>query len=120
MGLRETIAKAVDSAWAAIGDIPEDATFRRVSKTYSPATGQWVDSNTDYTVPIVFTRFEAMELDKVYVFAVDLKAIIKQNDMPVVPNTSSDRVVRNGTIYNVVRVFQDPAGATYTLQLRSA
>ena len=120
MGLRSTIASAVDSAWTALGDIPQNVTLRRITKTYSPTTGVWTDTNADYTVSAVLLKFESFEIDKVNVISTDRKCLVKSNTLVITPNTSSDRIVIGATIYSVVRVFQDPAGATTTLQLRSA
>jgi hypothetical protein len=120
MGLRATIAGAVDSAFKALGDIPQNVTFRRISKTYSPTTGTWTDTNSDSTVQAVLTSYAGYEIDKVVVLVSDRKLIAKQSSFSVVPNVTSDRILVGSTVFNIIRVVQDPAGATYTLQLRSA
>lgn len=119
---RSTIVKAVTSAFKALGEIPESVTYRRTASAYNPATGTVVATNTDYVLSkMIFTRFENFEVDKQLVLASDVKAIIQQSELSIVPSTATDKVVRtrDGKIYNILRVSQDPAGATYTLQLRS-
>lgn len=122
MGLRSLIAGAVDTAWSALGDIPSTVILRRVTKAYNPATGMWTDTNTDYTLVNkgILLKMESFEIDKINVLSTDRKLILKSNDLPITPNITSDRILVGVTIYNVVRFFTDPAGATVTLQLRMA
>ena len=121
MSLRNTIASAVDSAWVALDDIPESVTYRRTTVTYDPSTGTYVDSNADITINIIFTRYQNFEVDRVAILATDVKGIIKQAEMgSTTPAAATDLVLRaNGEIFNVLRYGEDPAGATFSVQLRS-
>ena len=54
--------------------------------------------------------------------ATDVKMIFRQNelDASVVPTHGIDTVIRSDDrSYNIVHVSEDPAAATYTLQLRA-
>ena len=122
MGLRATIASAVGAAFTAIGDIPESCTYRRTSSTYNPATGTNVITNTDYTLSkVIWSRFESFEVDKLVVLGSDVKVILQTSALSVTPNIATDQMIRtsDGKIYNILRVSKDPAGAIYTMQLRS-
>lgn len=119
---RSSIVKAVSSAFKALGEIPESITYRRVASTYNPTTGTVTQTNTDYTISkMIFTRFENFEVDKQVVLASDVKAIFQRSELSITPSTATDKIVRtsDGKIYNILRVSQDPAAATFTLQLRS-
>lgn len=120
MGLRATLASAVSAAFTALGDIPLSVTYRRTSSSYNTATGSNTVTNTDYTITkAVLTRYENMEIDKVTVLGSDLKLIFQTSGLSVTPNIATDIVIASGKTYNIVRVNKDPAGATYSLQLRS-
>lgn len=122
MGLRETLAKAVNAAFVATGNIPEAMTYRRTSSAYNPATGTNVITNTDYTVAKSFwLKFESFEIDKLVVLGSDVKVIIQSSSLSVTPNIATDQIIRtsDGKVYNILRVSKDPAGSTITMQLRS-
>lgn len=119
---RTLVVKAVKSAFKAIGNIPETCTYRRTATAYNPSTGQTTTTNADHTInQAVFCRYETMEIDKVSVLATDLKMIIQKSSLTLTPNVATDKIVRTSEnkTYNILRVSQDPAGATYTIQLRS-
>lgn len=122
MGLRSTIVNAVGSAFKAIGDIAETATFRRVASAYNPATGTNVTTNTDYTIlKAVFAKYDSSEIDKIVILATDIKMIFQQSELAIVPNIATDRVVRtsDGKVFNIIRTSQDPVRSLHILQLRS-
>jgi hypothetical protein len=118
---RSVIKGAVASAFKVLGDIPEAATYRRTSSTYNPATGTNVVTNSDTTIPdVVFTKFQNFEVDKITILSTDIKAIFQSSRIAVVPNIATDVLVdKNSKVFNIIRVEQDPAGATYSLQLRA-
>ena len=119
MSLRDTIAKAAKTAFNAIGDIKETATYRRTVSVYNPSTGTNTLTNTDYPLSVVFTRFENLEIDKNVVQVFDVKMLVLVDSMSVVPNTATDKVIRGGKTYNVLKWNTDPANAVYTVQLRA-
>lgn len=120
MGLsRATLAKVVSAAFNALGDIPESVVYRRTSSSYVPSTGTNTITNTNYTIDAIFTSFQSVEIDRVAVLASDLKMILEQSELTITPNLATDKVVRNSQTFNILRIFQDPTGATWTLQLRA-
>jgi hypothetical protein len=117
---RSSITKAVNSAFKVLGDIPEAAILRRTTSTYDSSTGINATSTSDSAISkAVFTRFESFEVDKVVVLASDVKLIFQQSEISVTPSLATDTLIRNSISYNILRVGQDPAAATYTLQLRA-
>lgn len=122
MGFRATIAKALEATYNAIGDIPVSFTYRRVTSSYSTATGTNTTTNTDYIVKKgLFLSYETMEIDKNLILATDQKLLIQSSSLPVASvNIATDKIVgSDGKVYNIVRVTQDPAGATLKFQLRT-
>ena len=120
MGLkRATIVKAVKSAFSALGNIPESCVYRRTSSSYDTSTGTNTITNTNYTITAVFTSYSSLEVDRVVVTAADVKMILQQSSLSITPNIATDKVVRGSQTYNVLRISQDPAAATWTLQLRA-
>lgn len=123
MGLRATLAKAVTSAFTALGDIPEACTYRRTSSTYNPTTGANVIVNTDTAITKgVFVKYEGMEVDKIVVLASDVKFLVRKSELStIVPNLATDKLIRtsDSKTYNIIRYSIDPSGSVITLQLRS-
>ena len=121
MGLKATIASAVGSAFTALDDIPESVTYRRTTVGYNPQTGDDTPTDADITVDVVFTRYQQFEVDRVMILSTDVKAIVQQSDMGVVvPASDTDSVIRaNGQTFNVLRFSEDPAAATFSMQLRA-
>jgi hypothetical protein len=120
MSLRATIASAVSATFTALGDIPSSATYRRTVTTYDPTTGNNTSVNTDYTITAIFTRFSELELGRNAGLQVtDQKMIVQQVSLSVTPSIQLDTVISGGKTYNLVNFNPDPAGATYTFQLRA-
>lgn len=117
---RATIANAVSSAFKVLGDIPQAATLKRGTSAYNPSTGTNVITYVEHAIAkAVGTKWEDFAVDKVNILATDLKLIFQQSEISVMPNEATDNVVFQSKTWNIVRVSQDPAGATYTLQLRA-
>jgi hypothetical protein len=122
MGLRDAIIKAVGSAYTALGDIPETATYRRVASVYNPATGANVVTNTDYPIlKAIFAAYDNSIIDKINILATDIKLLIQQSELSISPVIATDRVVRtsDGKVFNIIRTSQDPVRSLHILQLRS-
>jgi len=117
---KATIAKAIKSAFKVLGDIPEAAILRRTANSYVPSTGNGSLSTTDYAIQkAVFTKYAHFEVDKVVVLASDVKLILQQSELTVTPSLATDTIIRNGVTHNILSVEQDPASATYSMQLRA-
>lgn len=119
MGLRNTVASAVASAFTALDDIPEAVTYRRTTSVYDPQTGTNVTTDSDITVNMVFTSYKNLEIDRVTVLTTDVKGIVQQADMgDISPSMATDTVVRGDETFNVLFYSQDPTSSIYTIQLR--
>lgn len=119
---RSTIIKAVDKAFKGLGEIPEAATFRRVSSVYNPATGTMVTTNTDYPIlRAIFAAYDNSIIDKIQILATDLKLLVQQSELSISPVIATDRVIRlsDGKVFNIIRTSQDPVRSLHILQLRS-
>lgn len=122
MGLRQTLKGAVASAFKAVGDIPEQATYRRTASAYNPATGTVVATNTDYTLlKAIFVGYDAAMVDKVTILATDIRCLVQKSEFSVTPVISTDKIIRtsDGKVFNIIRFEPDPSGSLYTFQLRS-
>jgi hypothetical protein len=97
-----------------------DATFRRVSRTYDPATGKNTGSNTDTTVKITPPApYSQRRIDGTVIQLGDQQIMIS-SESGVVPQ-SADLFVIGGAVWQVVAVFPIVSGeqtAAYNIQLR--
>ncbi len=120
MGLRSVFANAAAAAFTAVGDIATTVTYRRSVTTYVPSTGANSVVNTDYTVSSILVKYSEAELTLDPSLKVsDQKMIVQQASLAVTPSTQTDTVIAHGKTYKVVNYVPDPAGATYTVQLRA-
>ena len=121
MGLqRANIAKAVDSAFKALGNIPETVVLRRTTVSHETSTGVNTNTTKNYTIEkAIFTRYQITEIDKVFILATDVKMLIRQNELSITPTQVTDTIIRNEKTYNIIQVMEDPTASIYTLQLRA-
>lgn len=101
-------------------DIPESSGYASVgTPSYAPSTGVITATPTTYpNVPVVFTNFSRMEIDGQAIRAEDQKAIIATRDLTAVP-TINDMITRtDGTVWSVIAIRVDPAGAAWVLHVR--
>lgn len=120
MSLRAQIQQAVQAGIAAMDDLAERATYTSMeTPSYNAATGTITKPITTYAdVPMVFTSFSRMEIDGDAVRAEDLKAIISTQDLTPTP-TVNDTITRaDGTVWSVIGIRADPAGAAWVVQIR--
>lgn len=139
MGLREDIQTDVAAAYDTdLADAVNAFTGRRetVSGEYDPITGSYPTIVINYAGRGVFGGYTVQELagssrvgtgetQGQHILRTDIKldGVLQNeliNDVTGLPETPKvdDKVTRDGVTYSVVNVAQDPAGATYTLQLR--
>ena len=121
MGLRAVIASAAAAALTAAGDIPVTITYRHTVTTYDPTTGTDTSVFTDYPITqVLLTKFSEFELGRnAGLQLTDQKALILQSKLSVTPSIQLDTIISGGKTYNIVNFNHDPAGATYTFQLRA-
>ncbi len=126
MGLRSSIASAVDSAFVAVGDIAETITFRkRTTGSYTTSSGVVSHTDSDTSIKAIVTprSFQqqpqggAAYEDKNFITTEHggaLEFTIKASDITGTPDTN-DQIVRDGEVYSVNQISFDPAGATYQI-----
>jgi hypothetical protein len=113
--IADKINKALPKAYAKqlAGTVKPFEGSRSISGGYDPATGSVSSTTETYTGRGVFGGYSAMEVDGQHVLATDVRLTALQSEI-----TSSPEVGDDLAGYRVITVMQDPAGATYTLQLR--
>jgi len=124
MGLRSSIASAVDSAFVAVGDIAETITFRkRTTGSYTTSSGVVTHTDSDTSIKAIVTprsfqqQPQASSGDKNFITTEHggaLEFTIKASDITGTPDTN-DQIVRDGEVYSVNQISFDPAGATYQI-----
>jgi len=121
MGLKETIAGAVRSGFTALGNLTESVTYKAYQTTsvYDVTLGTYTRVETSYTLSGVFLEYTKKDIDGEQIKPHDQKFLFQQADLEVRPSLQ-DRIVRDsGAIWEVVWVKEDPAHATWELQLRA-
>lgn len=129
MGLASLVAKAVGSAFTALGDIPKTCTYTRKSaRSYDPSAGA-VSASGDltYTVSAVVSQepVDTQRLSRSPIIGKDKPetrfrqvALIQQASLPFRPK-AMDELLIAGLRYYVSDVGEDPAGATYKIGLQA-
>ena len=118
MGLRNDlqadIAEAFDDDLA---DAVTSFTYREVARTMDPNTNTSSEVTTDYASRGVFTNFRREDLKDSNVLPTDTQVIVLQNELATTP-TIEGFVIDGTDYYTIIRVRQDPAKASWSLQCR--
>lgn len=118
MGLRSSIASAVDSAFVAVGDIAETITYRKkTTGSYTTSSGVVTHTDSDTSIKAIVTPQAGSSVDKNFITTEHggaLEFTIKASDITGTPDTN-DQIVRDGEVYSVNQISFDPAGATYQI-----
>lgn len=117
MGIRDDIQTKLGAAFS---DKLADAVqpfngSREVAGAYDPVTGTTSTTTETYSGRGVFARYRQDEVDGQHIISTDKKLIVLQNEVDDSPQISDEI---NGL--RVLDVMQDPAGASWTVQLREA
>ena len=121
MGLRETVQQAVLSGFTALGNLLESVTYKSQGTVgYTPTTtGVVTRPETDYTITGLFYEYKKQEIDGEQIKPHDMRFLCLQSVLAVTPKIT-DRIVRStGKAWEVISVKEDPAHATWELQMRS-
>lgn len=97
-----------------------DATHRRQSRTYDPATGKNTVSNTDTTVKITPPNpYDQRRIDNTLIQQGDMMIMMSSNS-GIVPQLSDKFVINSQTwqIVNVKPIVSGEQTAAYDIQLR--
>jgi len=79
MGLQDAFKKAAIAAFTAADDLVTSVSYRSktaASATYDPTTGAVTSAYTDYTVSMIFARYENKQIDGNTILTTDEKALI--------------------------------------------
>ena len=131
MGFREMAANIAVTAFNTFGNVQQACTYRSktsASPTYTPSSGEVVDTYTDIPTTMIFTSFRSDEISNPgsnitnedtlnEIRKTDMKAIVPSRRLPVTPKMN-DIVILSSESWEVISVKQDPAGALWTFQLR--
>lgn len=122
MGLRETLSKGAQTAFIAAGDVPELAYYYQTgSSVYDVSAGTVSATTSQYLASFIFTAYSNKELENENIEPADVKAIIPQANISVVPVIDDYlyRIEFGASVrYDVIRRDRDPADAIWKLQLR--
>lgn len=118
MAFAASIKALVSQAMQTAADLAPAVTYRAIrATTYNPATGNMVETYTDYTVKAVLTSFRMDEKDRDIVIATDMKCLIAAADLPVTPGIN-DRIINGSKTYNVVAVKGVPGDSLHIIHVR--
>lgn len=120
MGLRETIAAGIASGFQALGNVVESVSYLAysASSSYSPTTGLVTRVETTQAIAGIFYDYTKREIDGSVIKPHDQKFICQQASFTTTP-ALQDRLTRSdGKSWEVLYVGQDPAYATWILQVR--
>lgn len=118
MSFRSLIQSVSKTGFNAAGDIPVAATYERHALgNYDPAIGELARITSVYAVDAFIFGYKAIEIDGEAVKPNDQRALIRQAQLPVQPETT-DTLIIHGLEWGIVGISQDPAGATWEFQLR--
>lgn len=119
MGMRSDITDALAEAFSdpdALADaVRAFQAVRLGPPAYDPITGESTPSNVPYSGRGVFAQYAARDVNGTTVLATDTRLIALQAEVTLAPAVG-DRIADMA----VVTVGQDPAAATWIVQLRVA
>jgi len=123
MGLRNTFSKAAQTIFTAIGDVPPTVYYyAHATAVYDVSSGT-VSTGAGVTVTtMVFENYKQTDLRNANVEPTDVKGTIPQAYISGIVPSVKDHIqtVEAGASvrYDIIDKMQDPAGATWELQLR--
>lgn len=142
MGLRDDLQADIAEAFDGEDDLADAVSSFTGSRTtisdvYDPVTGTYPETTIGYSGRGVFGGFTATEMtgrnllstgagQAQHILATDVKMIALQNEVLLDSDSSEavptvgDNITYNGNTFRVVNTGQDPAGASWTVQLRKA
>ncbi|KPY33143.1 MULTISPECIES: hypothetical protein [Pseudomonas syringae group] len=128
MGMREEIqaelAEAFDDPDGLADAVAKVEGTRKLAAVYDPATGKTSSGSLNYMGRGVFSSYLAKEVDGSLIQALDEKLLTLQNELFVSEGGLATAVKAEPLIGDliggkrVLNVGHDPAGATWTIQLR--
>ncbi len=123
MGLRSTIASAVNGAFNAIGDLVEQVTYKSITGTnYDSATGNVTTTlSTVILKRTVFYDFEQKEVDNDIVVLKDMKFIFPTADLGgLIPKSQDIFTDSLNRTWEVQRLLGVPGDSVTILHVRTS
>ncbi len=122
MGLANTIQKAAQTAFKAIGDIPLTCTYTsKGTAEYNVQTGGYDSDDTDYTgLSILFEDYNAKEVEDSggVILKTDQKASIPNLDLTPTPMLKDTIIDPNSLKWDIEGIMLDPARVLWVFQVR--
>ncbi len=117
MGIREDVQRDIAEAFDTdLADAVRAFTLTRVTGTgYDPLTGDETQTTDTFDSRGVFGGFKTEQVDNQHILATDEELTVLQNELDTTPEIGDDITGKR-----VMNVWADPAGATWTIQLRDA
>lgn len=121
MAINTAIKSAVAAAFSAMSSLETAVVLVRNNSnpTYNATTGAITYSSTSYSFNSLIVKYERNEIDGSNVIATDSKMIFPQSRLAVTPKTT-DTFTISGATWEIKSIDQDPASATWTIQIRRA
>jgi len=115
VSLKATIAKALDSAFSAVGDVAQTVVVKHFTGApiRDSSTGTYTRSSVTNTIPGIVTDFK--RFGDTDIVAGDVLCILKQKDTSL---DVGDMATIVGKTYEVLETNPDPAGASWQAKLR--
>lgn len=106
-------------SYAILQDLPMTVTLTQTAPgTYDTATRVYTPgAATVHTVTAILTRYRASEVEPDAILSTDRKALIRQNELAVMPSVN-DTLTVAGEIWKVMSHDQDAAEGLWLLQVR--
>jgi hypothetical protein len=127
VGLQEDFTAAAADGMAAFLDLQQNATYHSAgTETYDPATGRSSSTPVEISVPVIVTRFRAMELSTLRAQPNDRKVLIEAVKLvtalgvAVTPKLT-DWIEVGSARWEIIQDLSPPVAETiYVLHVREA
>ena len=120
MGLRDSVKKAVKSAFVAIGDLKIDVNYwQKGDADRNTTTRDVVSADRLHVLAVVFIDFDVKKIDNAAIRNGDVEIYFPANDLPIEPGLNDYiEEIDTKVIWNIINKKLDPAKALWILQAR--
>ena len=122
MGIEDVFQKAAVTAANVFDGVFKPITYQALgSSSYNASTGAVAASTVSETTKMMDDKYTKYEIDNEKIKPADIKGIIPQLNLSVIPNVDDQikRLEANASVvYDVLAVGTDPANVMWELQLR--
>lgn len=123
MGLKTAVNNAVKAGFNALGASSADGlqtsiTYTQVTPgSYNTTTGKTTNTETDYTIDIIFYKVRDREVDGIKIKINDIRVIFPQDRLSF-PPSANDYITLNSRKMEIIQVQFDPSNSVYILFVR--